>query len=109
MQGKKLQELIRIGGFRTQSKNRSELTQITNILEILSESGGKVSSGISREANLSYDVLVDKLTKLHNAGMVVFKEEEKRLVKITESGIIFLRETNKFKLFVEQMGLKIRL
>ena len=88
---------------------RSEMGVISDILDIIMESGrqGVIASGISRRANLSHYALIEKCQKLIGAGLIQSMwSDRKRLFKVTEKGIWFFRELQKFHEMVSQMNVR---
>src|SRR5438093_3624026 len=88
---------------------RSEMGVIADILDIIMESGrqGVIVSGISRRANLSHNALMEKCQKLVGAGLVQSMwSDRKRLFKVTEKGVWFFQELEKFRGMVSQMNIR---
>jgi len=88
---------------------RSEMGIIADILGVTMDGGtqGVIVSAISRRANLSHYAVLDKCQKLIDAGLVdSMKDYRNRLFVITEKGIKFFREFQKFQGLVESMNLR---
>jgi len=88
---------------------RSELGVIADILGIMMEGGreGMIASGISRSANLSYHALIEKCQKLIDAGLIhSMRSGRTRLFRMTEKGVWFFRELQKFRETVTQMNIR---
>jgi predicted transcriptional regulator len=78
---------------------RSELEMISDILRVTMDFGtqGILISTIARNANLSHYSAMDKCQKLINFGMMESKIDEKNnIFIITEKGITFFHELQKF-------------
>ena len=88
---------------------RSEMGIIADILGVTMDGGvqGVIVSAISRRANLSHYAVLEKCQKLIDAGLVEsMKAERNRLFKITEKGIRFFQEFQRFQNIVEGMNLR---
>jgi predicted transcriptional regulator len=88
---------------------RSEMGIIADILDVAMDGGaqGVIVSAISRRANLSHYAVLEKCQKLIDAGLVEsMKDERNRLFKVTEKGIGFLQEFQRFQGMMQ--GLNIR-
>ena len=88
---------------------RSEMGIIADILGVTMDGGtqGVIVSAISRRANLSHYAVLDKCQKLIEAGLVdSMKDYRNRLFIITEKGIKFFQEFQKFQGLVESMNLR---
>ena len=80
-----------------------------DILNVTADGGrdGIIVSAISRKANLSHYVVLDKCEKLIEAGLVDFvKNDRNRVFQITEKGLEFFQEFKKFQGLVESMNLR---
>jgi len=78
---------------------RTELVIISDILYATMNSGsdGAIISSIARRANLSHDSAVAKCQKLINSGLIEAKsEKKKRFFVVTERGIEFFHQIQKF-------------
>jgi predicted transcriptional regulator len=88
---------------------RSEMGIIADILGVTMDGGtqGVIVSAISRRANLSHYAVLDKCQKLIDAGLVdSMKDNRNRLFVITEKGIKFFQEFQKFQILVQTMNLR---
>ena len=82
---------------------------IADILNVAMEGGcqGVIISAISRRANLSHYAVLEKCQKLIDAGLVEsMKEDRNRLYKITEKGIQFFQEFQRFQGVVQVLNLR---
>ncbi|MGI0027338.1 MAG: winged helix-turn-helix domain-containing protein [Nitrosopumilaceae archaeon] len=88
---------------------RSEMGIISDILGVTMDGGtqGVIVSAISRRANLSHYAVLEKCQKLINAGLVEsMKDNRNRLFVITEKGIRFFQEFQRFQSIVQMMNLR---
>ncbi|HSD04779.1 MAG TPA: winged helix-turn-helix domain-containing protein [Nitrosopumilaceae archaeon] len=88
---------------------RSEMGIIADILGVTMDGGtqGVIVSAISRRANLSHYAVLDKCQKLIDAGLVdSMKDNRNRLFVITEKGIRFFQEFQRFQNLVQSMNLR---
>ncbi len=68
---------------------------------------GVIISAISRRANLSHYAVLEKCQKLIDAGLVEsMKDDRNRLFKITEKGIRFFQEFQRFQGVVQGLNLR---
>ena len=82
---------------------------MADILGVTMDGGtqGVIVSAISRRANLSHYAVLDKCQKLIDAGLVdSMKDNRNRLFVITEKGIKFFQEFQKFQDLVQAMNLR---
>ena len=82
---------------------------IADILGVTMDGGtqGVIVSAISRRANLSHYTVLEKCQKLIDAGLVdSMKDYRNRLFVITEKGIKFFQEFQKFQILVQSMNLR---
>ena len=80
-----------------------------DILDVTTSGGreGVIVSAISRKANLSHYAVLDKCQKLIEAGLVnSVKDERNRKYMVTEKGLQFVQEFQKFQSLVESMNLR---
>jgi len=80
-----------------------------DILDVTTSGGreGVIVSAISRKANLSHYAGLDKCQKLIDAGLVnSVKNERNRTYMVTEKGLQFVQEFQKFQSLVESMNLR---
>ena len=88
---------------------RSEMGIIADILGVTMDGGtqGVIVSAISRRANLSHYAVLEKCQKLIDAGLVEsMKDNRNRLFMITEKGIRFFQEFQRFQNIVQLMNLR---
>jgi len=88
---------------------RSEMGIIADILNVAMDCGsqGVIISAISRRANLSHYAVLEKCQKLIDAGLVEsMKDDRNRLYKITEKGIQFFQEFQRFQGVVQVLNLR---
>ena len=82
---------------------------IADILGVTVDGGtqGVIVSAISRRANLSHYAVLEKCQKLIDAGLVEsMRAERNRLFRVTEKGIKFLQEFQRFQGFM--LGFDLR-
>ena len=80
-----------------------------DILDVTMEGGrtGVIVSAISRKANLSHYAVLDKCEKLINAGLIEStKNDRNRVYAITEKGLEFFKEFQRFQSLIESMNLR---
>jgi len=97
--------------YYTMSKQqyRSEMGIMGDILDVTMGGGqsGVIVSAISRKANLSHYAVLDKCEKLINAGLMQSERKDRnRFFKITEKGLGFVSEFQKFQNLIESMNLR---
>ena len=97
--------------YYTMSKQqyRSEMGIMGDILDVTMGGGqsGVIVSAISRKANLSHYAVLDKCEKLINAGLMQSERKDRnRFFKITEKGLGFISEFQKFQNLIESMNLR---
>ena len=88
---------------------RSEMGIMGDILDVTMDGGqrGVIVSAISRKANLSHYAVLDKCEKLINAGLMESaRTDRNRLFKITEKGLGFIQEFQRFQSLIESMNLR---
>lgn len=85
-------------------KYRTELEIMSDILEIITETGliGISITTLARNANLSYNVAYDKIEKLIKSDLVKIHIEKNTFV-MTEKGIKFFHELKKFEDFMQEI------
>mgnify|MGYP000103032861 CR=1 FL=1 len=96
------------------SKYRSRIRIIADILAVIRDHGGRARpTKIMYLANLSYERLQRYLSDMMSMGLI---EEEKTgyegdrevvYYKLTDKGLKFLLEVEKFKAFAEAFGLEL--
>ena len=82
---------------------------MADILGVTMDGGsqGVIVSAISRRANLSHYAVLEKCQKLINAGLVEsLKDNRNRLFVVTEKGIRFFQEFQRFQNIVQAMNLR---
>ena len=88
---------------------RSEMGIMGDILDVTMDGGqrGVIVSAISRKANLSHYAVLDKCENLINAGLMQSERlGRNRLFRITEKGLDFIQEFQKFQNLIESMNLR---
>jgi len=88
---------------------RSEMGIMGDILDVAMEGGrnGVIVSAISRRANLSHYAVLDKCEKLVSAGLVEsVKNDRNRVYLMTEKGVKFFQEFQRFQNLVQSMNLR---
>lgn len=93
----------------SKSQYRTDLGIVSQILSITMERGrnGLIISHIARAANLSHGATVEKCQKLIGFGLLEpIKNKDAQYYSITEKGIQFFHEMQKFIDFIQE--LKIR-
>ena len=88
---------------------RSEMGIMGDILDVTMDGGqrGVIVSAISRKANLSHYAVLDKWETRINAGLMQSERSDRnRLFKITEKGLDFIQEFQKFQNLIESMNLR---
>ncbi|MFB3096927.1 MAG: winged helix-turn-helix domain-containing protein [Nitrosopumilaceae archaeon] len=88
---------------------RSEMGIMSDILNVTMDGGvhGVIVSAISRRANLSHYAVLDKCEKLVTAGLVDTRREDRnRLYSVTEKGIQFFKEFERFQTLVQSLNLR---
>ena len=88
---------------------RSEMGIMGDILDVTMDGGrnGVIVSAISRKANLSHYAVLDKCEKLIAAGLIEsVKNDRNRVFILTEKGIEFFQEFQKFQSLIQSMNLR---
>ncbi|MDE1725328.1 MAG: transcriptional regulator [Thaumarchaeota archaeon] len=88
---------------------RSEVGIIAEVLQITMEYGmeGTIISTIARRANLSHYTAMEKCQKLIDFGLMESREDKKsRYFVITEKGIKFYQEMQKFLQVVQEIKIR---
>ena len=88
---------------------RSELGIISEILQVTMDSGtqGIIISSIARQANLSYYTAMEKCQKLISFGLMDLRIDKKsRSFVITEKGIQFFHEMQKFLEIAQEIKIR---
>ena len=88
---------------------RAEIGIISDILRSTIEySGGIRISSISRVANLSHYTAVEKCEKLISFGLMESRKDKRNHVfTITEKGILFFRELQRFEEYIQALKIRI--
>ena len=82
---------------------------MADILGVTMEGGtqGVIVSAISRRANLSHYAVLEKCQKLMDAGLVEsMRAERNRLFRVTDKGIRFFQEFQRFQGFMHGFDLR---
>lgn len=88
---------------------RSELGIISEILQVTMDSGtqGIIISSIARQANLSHYTAMEKCQKLISFGLMDLRIDKKsRSFVITEKGIQFFHEMQKFLEIAQEIKIR---
>lgn len=88
---------------------RSEIGIVRDILDVTADAGrgGILVSQITRYANLSHYAALTKCEKLVGAGLVQYnKSGRNRIFMITEKGLAFVSEMDKFKRLADNLNLR---
>lgn len=81
-------------------KNRNEIQIILEFLKCISEGDDQVSS-ILRKVNITYVKFKEISEYLNSKGMIEIIGDEKPSIKITQKGINFIRDYERFRKLVE--------
>lgn len=97
--------LKNLGNDMMRRRYRTELEIISDILEIMMESGvtGMPITTLVRNANLSHSVAWNKIEKLIKSDLVKIRVEKNNMLTITENGIKFFQELRKFEDFIQDV------
>ena len=90
-------------------QHRSAIGISADILRACMDAGGDgiIISKISQKANLSYGTTMDNCQKLIDANMVKsIKKEGKHIFMITEKGIRFFKEFQKFLDYIKEIKIR---
>ena len=91
------------------SMSKQQYRSEMGIMDVTMDGGqqGVIVSAISRRANLSHYSVLDKCEKLITAGLMESRRNERnRLFKITEKGLGFIKEFQRFQTIVDSMNLR---
>ena len=91
----------------SKQRNRTALGITVDILQTMMESGsqGMFISTISRNANLSHNAATESCQKLVDAGLIKsVRNERNKIFIITQKGIDFFAELQKFQGLARQMN-----
>ncbi|MDE1728801.1 MAG: transcriptional regulator [Thaumarchaeota archaeon] len=89
---------------------RSQISTIRDVLEVIADCGreGAISSSISRNANLSYPIVMETCQKLIDMGLLESKQNKRsHIFVVNEKGIQVLREIQNFVEQIDLMKIKI--
>ncbi len=89
---------------------RSELGIAVEVLRIAFNRGnnGVIITNISRFANLSHYAAIEKCEKLIVGGFLeLVNEGRNKIFKITEKGILFIREFDTFKETTQELDIRL--
>lgn len=89
-------------------RTRSDIVE--KVLDVIMNGGqnGVVISKITTKANLAYYSVLERCDNLENAGLIVkVKNGRKKLYVITEKGIKFFQEFQRFQNLVRSMNLEL--
>lgn len=91
------------------SQYRSEMSVMHEILSITSD-GGRLGANVSHialKANLSHYSVIEKCDRLLNAGLMEQKlDKRSRIFCMTEKGLMFFRELDRFQNIICSLNLK---
>jgi predicted transcriptional regulator len=93
----------------SKQQHRSDLGIISDVLETTMDYGmrGAVISSIARGSNLAHYTAVEKCQRLVELGLMELKNNEKnQTYNITEKGINYFHEMQKFIEVVEQIKIR---
>lgn len=88
---------------------RSEIGIISGILSVTMDCGrcGTIISSIARRANLSHNTAIEKCQKLIDLGMMeMITYGRNRMYAITEKGIQFFQQMQKFLDIVQEIKIR---
>lgn len=88
---------------------RSELEIVSVILSVIMDYGrdGVIISSIGRKANMSHKAAIEKCQKLVSLGLIeTINSRKNRTFFITEKGIQFFREIQKFRESVQEIRIR---
>ena len=88
---------------------RSEMGIMGDILDVAVDGGrdGVIISAITRRANLSHYVVLDKCERLEEAGLIESaKAGRNRIFTMTGKGLEFFREFKRFQGLMQGMNLR---
>jgi predicted transcriptional regulator len=90
-------------------RHRSTLSIARDILQACMDAGidGIFISKISQKANLSYSTTISNCQKLINANLIrSVKNEKNHVFTITEKGIRFFKEFQKFHDYIKEINIR---
>jgi predicted transcriptional regulator len=89
---------------------RTEMGIISDILQTTMDHGtqGIIISSIARVSNLSYNTAAEKCQKLVGFGLMGSKKYKRgQIFTITEKGILFFRELQRFEEYIQALKIRI--
>ena len=89
---------------------RTEMGIISDILQTTMDHGsqGVIISSIARISNLSYYTAVEKCQKLIGFGLMVSRKYKRgQIFTITEKGILFFRDLQRFEEYIKALKIRI--
>ena len=91
-------------------KYRTNMQIMTQVLDKMQDAGtqGLIISRLTQKANLSHDRLVSLTENLIGSGLITkFEYDGRNTYVITEKGLIYLSEYQKFYDFASSFGLEL--
>ena len=91
-------------------KYRTNMQIMTQVLDKMQDAGtqGLIISRLTQKANLSHDRLVSLTENLIGSGLITkFEYDGRNTYVITEKGLVFLSEYQKFYDFASSYGLEL--
>ena len=91
-------------------KYRTNMQIMTQVLDKMQDAGtqGLIISRLTQKANLSHDRLISLTENLMGSGLITrFEYDGRNTYVITEKGLIFLSEYQKFYDFASSFGLEL--
>ena len=89
---------------------RTEMGVISDILQTTMEHGtqGTVISSVARVSNLSHYTAMEKCQKLISFGLMESRKYKRgQIFTITEKGILFFRELQRFEEYIQALKIRI--
>ena len=80
-------------------RKRNSMDIIANILKIAQH--GAIKTHIVYKANLNFKVLREYIEKMEQAGLITVLQEKRQTIKTTDEGLLYLKNYNGFKKYVE--------
>ena len=91
-------------------KYRTNMQIMTQVLDKMQDAGthGLIISRLTQKANLSHDRLISLTENLIGSGLITkFEYDGRNTYVITEKGLVFLSEYQKFYDFASSYGLEL--
>ena len=91
-------------------KYRTNMQIMTQVLDKMQDAGtqGLIISRLTQKANLSHDRLISLTENLMGSGLITrFEYDGRNTYVITEKGLMFLSEYQKFYDFASSYGLEL--